>query len=218
MLKITKNKNYLQGLIVIGFSLLGHFYPMITDFKLPWGMGSAFTGIAFYGIGYLFKKFKHAKVSNYLYNPNLLFVIIFFVISWNLVFENGYVNMRTMQYNNYFLFYLTAISTIMTMIMFSSYISKKDFLKERKIYKIALFIGQNTIVALLFNNVYIRISEILLNPLLVTLNKYQMYTVQVITTIVIVLLMVPTAKYINKYLPITLGRKQASNKHVDSKV
>ena len=55
---------------------------------------------------------------------------------------NGYVNMRTMQYGNYFLYYISAFSIIALIMLFTKSISQIGAIRSSIIYKGILYIGQ----------------------------------------------------------------------------
>lgn len=140
---ITRVSTKLQFIvpILVCFSVYGYisstYYATI---KLPYGIETALSAIVFFGCGYLVNKYKYIlqkieKKSLLFFLAGLGLTIIFATINYNLY--GNQIDMRMNRVNNYFLFYLGAISGIMTWVACSMLIGKNYILE---------YIGQHTLV------------------------------------------------------------------------
>jgi len=125
-------------------SIVGYLDSIYVPFRLPWGLDIAMTSIVFYTIGYFFKNnngyFFHKKEFIYLksYLP-LVFITVHLLV---FTIFNEYtvrIDMQNLEYGNYFTFYLTAFSGIITYV----YLFKK--IKKCKILE---FYGKNSLIVL----------------------------------------------------------------------
>lgn len=131
-------------LILITFSLFGYYFSAFQpESKLFFGLETAFTGIVFFGAGYLWnknEKLKHLFISN---NLLILCVAIIATITFawlNFHFYGNQIDMRLNRINNYYLFYLGAFSGITASILLSMIIKKNSLLEYFGKHSLILFV------------------------------------------------------------------------------
>lgn len=146
-----------KALIVIAIAVFGCFANKILPFELPFALAQSFVGLGFYYIGSLFKKFEEKKAVGFVLNLSWPLTAVFGVAATALIFVNGYVNMRTGEYNIVPLFWLNAVLATVVLLNFSRLIYK--FLGSGFIGKRLSEIGKNSIVYLCFNQLAIRTFE-----------------------------------------------------------
>jgi len=192
----VKNNGKVLGIILFAFSLMGYYFTSFVNFRLYWGLDIALTALVFYGLGYLFNNIKYQQLKSFILNPSITKVIVFLVISIFLSFRNDYVNMRTLQYGNYFLYYLSSVTSIAMYIMLAIYVEKIVRFNKSKVYKYLLYVGKNTIIVLVLNNLFI-----------ICLKAIDKEGANILHALIVIILMIPTAYLINRYLPFAVGRK-----------
>jgi acyltransferase len=127
--------------VLVFFSVVGYIISTYyASVKLPLGIETALSAIVFFGSGYLVN--KHRNIFQKIKKKSLLFfvaglglTIVFATINYH-VYGNQ-IDMRMNRVNNYFLFYLGAISGIFTWVACSMLIGKNYILE---------YIGQHTLV------------------------------------------------------------------------
>lgn len=203
IIKIIKNNEFILGFVLFLFSLAGYFYSSIINVRLYWGIDTALTALVFYGIGYLFHKTNTSKIKSFIFSPSLYKILILLIISIISTFLNQYVNLRTLQYGNYFLFYLSSITSIIMYIMLSEYICRCKKINNSKLYMYLLYIGRNTIVILVLNQLFIQLLGKLTKHITIISGDIR----NIISAVIVVILMMPTAYVLNRYLPFSIGKK-----------
>ncbi len=184
-------------------SLIGYFYAICVPFRLFWGADTALTALVFYGMGYLLNNHDNF-VKTFIFSPTPLKLTVFCAMSIITAFLNENVNMRTIQYGNYFLYYLSSISSIIFYVMLSMYVCEEKRANKPEFYKWLLFIGQNTIVVLVTNDLFIQLLQIFKQILPILDN----WGINIVYAVMILILMIPIAFLLNKYLPWTIGKKR----------
>lgn len=203
IIKTTKNNKISLSSMLILLSLMGYFYTSVIHFRLYWGLDIALTALVFYGLGYLFKNTKYNKIKSFVLSPSIFKIGMFFILSIIFTFSNGYVNMRTLQYSNYFLYFLSSVTSIIMYIMLAIYISKIEKFSSSKLQKYLLYIGQNTIIVLVLNQLYIQSLRHVEKYIPILNGNIR----DIIRAVIVITLMGPTAYLINKYFPFAVGRK-----------
>lgn len=141
--KLDKRRNIIIALITCG--ILGYLTKYLT-FRLPWSLDTALTAIVFYGIGNLLRE----NILNYKIKTRDLLVLPPLLVVTNLLVElNGRVDLYSNKFNNYLLFYITALLIIFGLIAYTKALPKS---------KILNLIGNNTLPIMAF---HIRVLEIL---------------------------------------------------------
>ena len=107
--------------------------------RLPWGIDVAMVGIVFFFVGYKLKDVAEQITSKKI---NIILSSILFFSVMILAKINGRIDMYTLNYKNYFLFFITAFVGILAVIYISKLILRN---------KVFLNIGKNTIYLLAFH-------------------------------------------------------------------
>jgi fucose 4-O-acetylase-like acetyltransferase len=162
--------------------------------------------IVFYGIGYLVKNIESEKIRSYFTKPSLLKVGILLIISIASGALNSVVNMRLTQYGNYFLFLLSATSGVLAYSMLSMLICDIKKVGDSRLFKWFIFIGQNTIIVLIFNYPFIGVFDYIFGHL----PQFNPTLTDVIVAILVMVINIPVAYFINRFLPWTLGKSKKS--------
>lgn len=146
--KVTQVK-YI-GIILLLCSIVGYIISkLIPWIKLPFGVEIAFTGVVFFGLGYLWKIRKYTLHFLKPYRIPLIgiaLVIGYFAATANYHIGGHQVDLRADRYNNYFLFYIASFSGILATILVSQLI---------RMNKILEYIGRNSMVIFVWHNLLI---------------------------------------------------------------
>lgn len=195
---------------ITALSVLGYFYLELTDFRLVWALDCAFTALSFYAIGYAVKSLD-GKMPERLRRYRVAIEILAFAVLLPVAIittkKNGYVNMRTLEYGKYFLFYFSACSIVALICIACAWISRIGALKRFFLYRGITYIGRNTLIVLLMNQLYIQCFRFWLEEHVLRLTGIDAYWLYLLLAIAVCVLMVPTAYLFNKYLPLAVGRK-----------
>lgn len=212
IIRIIKSNRIVLIPILILFSLMGYYYTNVINFRLYWGLDTALTALVFYGVGYLLNDINNHRIKSLVFSPSLFKLIILFILSLIFTSLNGYVNMRTLQYSNYFLYYLSSLTSIMMYIMLAMYVCKTKKINSSKVHMGLLYIGQNTLVVLVLNQLFIKSLNMILSKVKIYRGISNGNLKNLLFTIVIIALMLPASYILNKYLPFTIGKKISHNK------
>lgn len=129
-------------IIVVLFisSLIGFAIGKYIHFRFYWSIDVAFTGVVFYGVGYLIRKHN---VLTWIKKRALFTLPALFIISVIFSLLNpGRADLNNVKYYNYFYFYIAAFSAILAWITIAMVIKQ---------YKLLTYLGKNTILVLAFN-------------------------------------------------------------------
>lgn len=202
--RVKKSKQLLTILLV--FSVLGYFCKMLTNLRLVFSIDIALTAIVFYGFGYIVRNSKKINELLLKASTKLSLILLLFVGNYILSIINGFVDMRNLVYNNYFLFYISSIIGILSYILLFNYISKFQFFINGVICKVLLYFGKNTLIILVLNEIIISFyrSKGFLTSNSITISGMMIAFFTMITFI-------PLIYTINKYLPFVTGRPNISN-------
>lgn len=134
-------------------SINGYFVYALIGNRLPWGMDVAFTGLVFFALGNFFRK---EQVDQALFKiPALLGFVVMLAcnIGFNVLNRSAYpnVDMNSMVFGNYFLFYICATSGCVAIV----YLAK---LLERS--KILGYVGRNTLWMVGLHSLFIQLFEL----------------------------------------------------------
>lgn len=182
-------------------SIIGYFYFYFfnpANFRLPFGIDVAFTALVFYGIGYLVRPYVFNDSFKAWYSPPFLLIgMLAYIICSNLNSESAFVIGNFGE--NYFYFYLAALSGILFWVQVSRLIRPNRLFEE---------VGKNTLV--------IFPLHLLLFPLftgtLVYLFKIPKDVLDssrilgLFYAIAAILILVPVAWALNRYAPFLLGK------------
>lgn len=146
-----------KHLLVIVITLTGLFLPRFI--RLPWALDTSFVGIGLYHIGHLLKEHKKSeKVLSSFYG--LILVGGGFILA----FLNGYINVREGTYSNVVIFLI--VSVIMIIGLYILIKNIKCFIPN-KLRNELIFIGENSIVYVCFNQIVIIAITKVLNIVLI---------------------------------------------------
>ena len=203
--KCVKRERYIILALVL-FSLLGFVYPMLTDQRLFWALDCAFTAIVFYGAGFIVSSHK-ISISEFLKKTwvKTVVVLVLAFMAIAATYLNGYVNMRTMQYGNYFLYYISAFSIIALIILFTKSISQISAIRSSIIYKGILYIGQNTLIVLVMNQFFNQLFGWYVKPYMHVYVAHP-YITDFVFAIIMLILMIPVSYIIQRFFPFVLGK------------
>lgn len=187
---LTRNvfkSTYLLG-ILFTISILGYILSKVAPWiKLPFGLEIALTGIVFFGLGNLWK--RRVRVIEYFnrYRIPLLFVgliIFYFAASANFQIGGHQIDLRASRYNNYFLFYIAALSGIFCTLIVSQLIKRNKLLE---------YLGSNSLVLFVWHNVIIvtlqTLTKIYISPDLIRSAQFFLPTIYAITVTTIILVL-----------------------------
>ena len=121
-LLITKVNYKYMKYIMFTSSIIGFIIPRITSIRLPFCIDIVFTSIVFYYIGFLLKN-KLNNINKKLPQNRFYYIMIVILIIITVAIlsaiEQG-ANMMNLKYNNYILFYLTALLGFFMVYMISN--------------------------------------------------------------------------------------------------
>lgn len=174
-------------LIAFLFSVFGYLYSLFINIKLPFGTETAFSGIVFYSIGFLWMNSEKAKtiVSRYKY---LLFPVLIIISAWlatvNFNWYGYQIDMRLSHLCNYFLFYIAAFCGIFAWIGFSIILGKNRVLEKIGKSALVLFSWHPTV----FNYFNLFFPLIGFSAVLAKIKIFvpAIYTILAITVIILV--------------------------------
>ena len=150
--------------ILFLFSALGYcFHVFFPTLKLPFGFESALTGVVFFGLGYLWN-FIPEKITLMFKRYTLVFLailivltIIFSLANFNL--HNHQVDLRLNRINNYFLFYLSAFSGILSVILVSMRANKNKILEYLGRNSLLLFVWHLVVFSYISDFVFLFLTS-----------------------------------------------------------
>lgn len=206
--KITKSSLLKCGITLIVLSILAYTYPIIFNFRLPLALDCSLMATVFFGIGWLIKSIKIDKISNIIQTnkfKSLVIIILFGIVLSPLIYLNGEVNMRTIKYGNYFLFFFNSITYSMLLMAFS--ITVSNIFEKSKITKFIQWIGRNTLVVLLLNSTIIRCWQVVSSNK-ISIEGWKLDIANMFISLIVLLICVVLSEFINKFFPFTLGKKR----------
>ena len=174
----------------------------------PLGLISSLFGTVMCITGYVSKKFVlHKGVCGH---PVLCGILSFalLMVVW---LVNGSTNMRTAQYNNIYLYYIGALAGSVTIFCFSMLFIKL-FSRYKQLYKVCLYLGQNTVIILCFNRLLQWTVIFGFNGLFgyvlgdTSVGVTKMVVMELLDIVVGLVSCLPAIYIINKYLPFSVGR------------
>ncbi|WP_299212911.1 acyltransferase family protein [uncultured Aquimarina sp.] len=188
LIKIINNK-ILEVILIAICAPLGYYMSYFFEWYI-WSIDVALVGIVFYALGNYFKKLDISYVL----------LILFGLIHILLHFYNGKVDMYRSNYgNNIFLFYINAVT--------ACFFYLQLFKKLPKL-KLLAYIGKHTIVFLALQMRMLTVIKLFMMVFLgITVFKFTELE-KLGISVIQVLLLLPVAYLINKYLPILDGKKK----------
>lgn len=197
VIKILDKKYTLlfAGVLVIAAYLTSSKYLM----SLPWGLNIVSVTLLFYACGFMLKKLAFAK-------QNLIIEIILFILSGTGVYFiaslNGKVEVSEAFYGNYLFFLPGAFAGIVFMISLAK-------LMERMSSNLGLFLftGRNTLIIFALHLTAVSfVKAISFYVLDLPVSIYHETSVCILYSLISLLLLLPVAYFIQKYLPVLAGK------------
>lgn len=186
-------------LLIVSMISFGYMVPKEFHIRLPWAMDVSLVALGFIFLAYVLKK-QYNKIFVYkLFNLNILEILFLGIINAVGIFSNGYVNLRMGEYACFILFWLNAIIAIIVLWNFSRIFSKR--LKTCFIINEIRFIGKNSIIYLVLNQLFVLFANRIINYFDVTYFGI-IYVIRIISLIIIMLIL--------HYLVIFLNDKRFS--------
>lgn len=190
--KLFKDDKKLTVGVTLIFALGYYLSKMKFSFDIPWHADTALVAIMYYFLGYMFMKYldkyKIILESKWSY----LVILISFPFAYYLQLINGRVSMNANNYKNVFLFLGSSLITIISLVILVNLIMKKD-----KLFK---GVGVNSIFYLGYHAFILSIVKKFI-PLFLSNNIYT-----ILTSIIDLLILFPIAIFVNKYIPILVGK------------
>jgi fucose 4-O-acetylase-like acetyltransferase len=185
------------GGLLFCLAVLGYLDYLFMPVRLPWGADVAISGTVFYGLGYLFN--KHEKnILNYIKQYRFGIIILSLLISHFAAYFNDQVDMSYNYFGNIVLFYLSAMSGIIFILLISIKIGSVKFIN---------FLGNKSLIILGTHTLFL----IVLGSLLHRMNiEFSLYSKVIIMFPLVVLVELVVIYFISKYFGKFVGEKAQS--------
>ena len=207
ILKFTKRNSWLASALLL-VSIVGYLYPLYIENRLPWALDAALSAVVFYGIGWLCKICFSPNWVSWINSQKWCWLLILIGGGASLVtvYLNGDVNMRTLKYGNYILFYLNALLLTFLIILISEKVC--SILGDTKIHGWMKYVGQHSIIILLLNSTVIRIFDVITGPTISSFELRFQYVTFTVMAVAVLVTLTPVCFMINRYVPFIIGRKK----------
>jgi fucose 4-O-acetylase-like acetyltransferase len=189
------------GIAIFGLSIIGYFLFQVIDiqkFRLPFGVDIALTAVVFYAIGYLVQPYLLNDSFKVWYKWQLVVLgMLCYILFSNLNQASAFVIGNFGK--NYFYFYAAALSGIVFWAQMARLIKPNKLLSE---------IGKNTLVIFpLHLLVFPFLTGALVYVFKVPKTSLEHSNIVALGyTIAAILILVPVAWGLNRYMPFFLGR------------
>ena len=194
-------------LLLIASSIVGYLGSVYVPFGMPWSTNVAFTGIVFFGLGYLAKNNQGKICLNLLLPHRILIILLCLGINVFFCSMNGQIDMNVNRYHNYFYFYIESMSGIGACIAISQLMRPSRVLS---------YLGANTLLIFALHGIVLRIIKgiqlfMFGIPLELCRNSLVwgcIYTIGALS------MLIPVMWTINKYVPFIAGIRNDGKKFV----
>lgn len=195
LIGFTKGNIRNFSIAIFIFSIIGYIYNTFIGIRLIWSIDVALVAIAFIGFGYIAKNSNMIdKIDNYLY------LIILMIINITIGLMNTKINMYWGRYGNHFMFYIAAISGLLTVIIIS---------KKIDCSKILEFVGQNTFIYLgIHQYVIFSVLNRVISKVFSNSNDLTLIFIAFFYVIFTLIVLYPVIKFLNRYCPFIIGKKR----------
>lgn len=185
------------AVLLITSSVCGFAVSNLVLFRLPFSMNVAFTGITFYGLGFIIRRATPDKILNdqrlYFLIPPLAVTNIFFA------YKNIMIDMNCLTLGNYAYFYISAITGLLSIFLLSKLIMQNRLIE---------LLGTNTLVIMCIHEPLKRITIKACSILFHTNPdtwRNSLHT-SLVSLIIIITIAVCIAQLTTNYFPFLLGR------------
>lgn len=189
--KLPKN---LLAISLIGFSIIGYISSLyFSNLRFPYGFETALTGIVFFGMGYLWNFIPekiNINLDRYIIFLTAIFAfltIYFADLNWQIY--GLQIDLRLNRLNNYFYFYIAAISGILATIFISKIIDKNRLLE---------YLGRNTMPLFIWHYfvfIYLNRLFFMIKPPQEIIDFRNEYYTFIYTTLAIIIILAATETY-----------------------
>lgn len=193
------------GLTII--SIVAYAIPYLNVSRMPWAFDCALMASVFYGLGWIMRKMKIIERFSIIKSHKAVAFSITSLVAIAMipsVLLNGAVNMRTISYGNYFLYFINAILYSSVLIVIS--ILLESTMNGKKLCCILKWIGRNTLIILMLNSTCIRVYEVIFEKSLNGLSNTMVNWINAVVAVVITIVCVIASEVINRYLPWLVGK------------
>jgi acyltransferase len=190
--KYYKSQNNILYFIIF-LSFVGYICSNYGSTRFPWKLDVAFTAISFYAVGFFF----HNHYDKLFLERKVYIFFILLILHLVSCFKNESVNMISLSYGNYILFYISAFSGIYAYFYLAQTVQSSKVLE---------YYGKNSLIILGVHYIIISLLKyaVIFSQKMVHININQNF-VFVITIISVLVLIVPIVNFINKHLSFILG-------------
>lgn len=184
-------------------SFVGYYLSTHVSSTWPWSIDVAFTGVVFYGIGYLLKQTHWLEAKRL--NHKLLLILAFFLLLPFWLYtasQNRFISLAYNVIGNYAPFYLAALSGTFLVLLLAQLLSE---------VKILHYLGRNSLIILGFH-FPIKYGVVALTSYLshVPIDTIkQSFLISSVDTLITLLLLVPIIYGLNTKFSFLLGRRKS---------
>ena len=193
---LSKKDKRIKHIIVLIITIIGIIFSIfkINAAGLPYHLFTLIYAIPFFYLGTIYQTYEE-KINNFIKSKLLNYILAILLIGvglW-LGLKNGKVSMHANQYGNVYTFFVSAICTILGLILLFRHTPKISPL---------IFLSTNSMIYAAFHcpirRIFLSIPST--NPL--TVNY------PITSTILIILIIIPIALLVNKFIPIAVGKNK----------
>lgn len=146
--KIKKNSSAQEYIIFLLLAVLGVTNYSIPHVRLPWGIDIAISLSVFFELGSIIRNIKEKEKKMFI--DNYFVAVILLIIGGIICFVNKEVSCMDYFFGNYWLFLLSALSTIVAVFILLSKLPRIRFMEE---------IGKQTMGILIFHKLIVLIFQ-----------------------------------------------------------
>lgn len=187
-------------LLLIATSILAYLVPIALTVRLPWSVDSALAATVFYGVGWKLRKLEFTELLERYRTASIFGSVVCIVVCSVFAFLNTKVNLRTISYGNYFLFYGTAIGFSISFCAIAYHLSKHFKLTTLEI------LGRHTLIILLLNSTFDRMWDMFVIRYLSMIERNVLFSLSFVVAIVIILCSTFVSMFIQRYLSFLVGK------------
>lgn len=160
----TANTPITLFILVNVICVVGYSMSTYCVFQLPWALEASFVSICFIYFGNIVRKYEDNRIIKTILNIRFYLLVPLIIIDSLLIYTNGYINMRTGDYANFFLFFINASLSIVILWNVAKLFSVSQCKVIKCISSVLQYIGRNSIVFLCLNQIVIcALTEMLPN-------------------------------------------------------
>jgi fucose 4-O-acetylase-like acetyltransferase len=202
------NKINVFLIVNIFLSVLGYIFSIKIRKIYPFSFGTAVNGVVILSIGYLARYYGKKFIDNLKLSKNCqsILMICIFIISIIAFLFNERIGMAPNYYGNYFLYYLSFLSSVIVYSNFAYKLHNVKFLQ---------YLGKNSIIIMGMHGLILSFYRVIdIYGLISRTFNYYMDDVSLafLSTFIILITHLPFIYIINKYLPFAIGKRRSDNK------